>query len=111
MDFQGMLGDLLGMPSISEGFHTKMSLLSRRKSTSALSYSEESMVPMHNILPLELLGSMRTSLEPSADLNDPVDFFASGASSATSSLRAVSSLEATIAVAWPQHSTSHLLAY
>ena len=74
---------------------------------SALSYSEESVVPMRTILPLELLGSMRISLEPSTNSNDPVDFFTSGASSMTSSLRAASSPEATIAVAWPQHSTSH----
>jgi hypothetical protein len=72
-----------------------------------LSYLEESVVPMRTVLPLELLGSMRTPLEPSADSNDPVDFFASGASSETSSLRVKSSLEATIPVAWPQHSTSH----
>ena len=32
----------LGMPSMSEGFNVKMSLLARRKSTSVLSYSEES---------------------------------------------------------------------
>ena len=62
---------------------------------------------MRTVLPSELLGSMRTSLEPSADSNDPVDFFVSGASSVTFSLRAASSPEATIAVAWPQHSTSH----
>ena len=78
------------MPGISEGFHTKMSLLSRRKSTSVLSYLEESVVPM------------RTSLEPSVDSNDLVDFLASGASLVTSSLRVASSLEATIAVACPQ---------
>ena len=77
-----------------------MSLLSRRKSTSALSYSGESVVPMRTVFPLELLGSMMTSLEPSADLNDPVDLSASGASSVTFSLRVASSLEATIAVAW-----------
>ena len=87
------------MPSISEGFHAKMPLLSQRKSTSVLSYSEESVVPMRTILPSELLGSTRTSLEPSADSNDPVDFLASGASSVTSSLRVVSSLEAMIAAA------------
>ena len=73
---------------------------------SVLSYSEESVVPMHTILPSELLGSMRTSLETSANLNDPVNFFALGAPSVTS-LRAASSPEAMIAVAWPQHSTSH----
>ena len=74
---------------------------------SALSYLEESMVPMRTVLPSELLGSMRTPLEPYANSNDPVDFFTSGASSTTSSLRAASSPEAMIAVAWPQHSTSH----
>ena len=75
----------LGMPSISEGFHTKMFLLSRRKSTSALSYSGDGVVPMRIVLPSEPLGSMRTSLEPSTDSNDPADFLASGASSVTSS--------------------------
>ena len=73
---------------------------------STLSYLEESVVPMRTILPSELLRSMRTSLEPSADLNDLVDFFVSSASSATSSLRAASSPKVTIAVAWPQHLTS-----
>ena len=73
----------------------------------ALSYLEESVVPMHTVLPSELLGSMRTSFEPSANTNDPVAFFASGASSETSSLRVKSSPEAMIPVAWPQHSTSH----
>ena len=90
----------LGMPGISEGFHTKMSLLSRRKSTSALSYSEESATPMCTILPSELLRSMRNSSDPSVDSNDPVDLFASGAPFVTSSLRAASSLQAMIAVAW-----------
>ena len=89
----------LRMPSIFEGFHAKTSLLSRRKSTSALSYSEESVVPMRTVLPSELLGSMRTSLEPSTNSNDPVDFLASGASLVTSSLRAASSLEVMTAVA------------
>ena len=55
----------------------------------------------------ELLGSMRTSLEPSADSNNPVAFLVSGVSSVTSSLRVASSLEATTMAAWPQHSTSH----
>ena len=97
----------LGMPDMSNGFHAKMSLLAQRKSMSVLSYSEESVVPIHTILHLELLGSMRIPLEPSVDSNNPVDFFASGASLVTSSLRAMSSLEAMIAMAWPQHSTSH----
>ena len=47
----------LGMPSMSKGLHAKMSLLVRRKLTSALSYLEESVVPMHTTLPLEPLGS------------------------------------------------------
>ena len=101
MDFQGMLGDLLGMPSISEGFHTKMSLLSWRKSTSVLSYSEESVVPRRTFLPSELLGSKRTSLGPFADSNDPNDLFTLGASSTTSSLRVASSSEAMTADACP----------
>ena len=74
---------------------------------STLSYLEESVVPMRIILPLELLGSMRTSLEPSTDSNDPINFFASATFSVTSSLRAASPLEVTTAAAWPQHSTSH----
>ena len=87
------------MPSISEGFHAKISLLSRRKSTSALFYSEESVVPINTVLPSVLLGSTRTYLEPSIDSNNPVNFLASSASSVTSFLRAVSSPEATIATA------------
>ena len=75
---------------------------------SVLSYSEESMVPMRIFLASELLGSTRTSLNPSTDSNDPNDFFTSGASSMTSSLRVASSSAAMTAVAWPQHSTSHL---
>ena len=48
---------------------------------SALSYLEESMVPMRIVLPMALSGSTRTSLEPSTDSNDPVDFLVSSASS------------------------------
>ena len=61
----------------------------------ALSYSEESIVPMRTLLASELLGSTRTSLVPSAGLNDPVVVLASGLFLATSSLRVMSSLEAT----------------
>ena len=57
---------------------------------SALSYSEESVVPMRTILPSELLGSMRTSLAPSTGSKDPADRLGSGASSMTSSLMAAS---------------------
>ena len=96
-----MLGDLPRNAQHSEGFHAKISLLSQRKSTSVLSYSEESAVPLWTFLPSELLGSKRTSLELSADSNDLVDFFASGASSTTSSLRVVSSSEAMTADACP----------
>ena len=89
----------LRMPGMSEGFHAKMSLLPRRKSTSALSYLEESVVPMRTTLPLELLGSMRTSLVPSIGSKDPADRLGLGASSATSFLRPTSSTEATIPTA------------
>ena len=89
----------LRMPGMSEGFHTKMSLLARRKSMSAFSYLEESAVPMCTTLPLELSRSMKTSLEPSAGLKDLIDFLGSGASLATSFLMAASSPEATIAAA------------
>ena len=54
---------------------------------------------MHTVLPSELLGSMRTSLEPSTDLNNLVDFFTSSVSSVTSSLRVASSPEAMIVAA------------
>ena len=74
---------------------------------SALSYLEESVVPMHTTLPLELLGSMRTSLAPSIGSNDPADYLGLGASSTASSLIAASSLEATIAVTCSQHLTLH----
>ena len=50
--------------------------------------------PDMDFFALGAAGSKRTSLEPSADSNDPVDFFASGASSTTFSLRVASSLEA-----------------
>ena len=89
----------LRMPSMSEGFHAKMSLLAWRKPTSVLSYSEESVVPMRTTLPSEPLGSMRTSLAPSTDSKDPADRLGSGASSATSFLMAASSMEAMIATA------------
>ena len=78
---------------------TKMSLLAQRKSPSVLFYSEESVVPMRTTLPLEPLGSMRTSLAPPIGSKDPADRLGSGASSTISSLMAASSLEATIAVA------------
>ena len=73
-----MLGDLPRNAGISKGFHAKMSLLPRRKSTSALSYSGESVVPMRTVFPSVLPGSMRTSLEPSTGSKDPVDFLGSG---------------------------------
>ena len=46
----------LGMPGISEGFHAKMSLLPWRKSTSALSYAEESAVPIRTFFALGATG-------------------------------------------------------
>ena len=81
---------------MSEGFHTKMSMLVRRKPMSTLSYLEESVVPMCAVLPSELSGSLRTSLELSAGSKDLVDFLVSGASSVTSLLMVASSPEATI---------------
>ena len=87
------------MPHMSKGFHAKMCLLAWMKSTSALSYSEESVVPMRTTLLFEPLGSMRTSLAPFAGLKEPVDCLGSGASSVTSFLMVVSSLEVTIAAA------------
>ena len=89
----------LRMPRMSKGLHAKMSLFAQRKSMSALSYSEESIVPMCTTLPLEPLGSMRTSLAPSTSLKDPADLLWSGVSLATSFLMVASSLEAMIAVA------------
>ena len=91
MDFQGMLGDLPRNAWHIRGLPRKDVFVVAEKVDGALSYSEESVVPMRAILPSELSGSMRTSLEPSTDSNDPVDFLASGASSVTSFLRAVSS--------------------
>ena len=92
---------------MSEGFHAKMSLLALRKSVSALSYSEESVVPMRTTLPSKLLGSTRTSLTPSMDSKDPSDRLESGASSVVPSLMTVSSSKAINAEACSQHSTSH----
>ena len=97
----------LGMPDMSEGFHSKMSLFARRKSLGVLSYLEESVVPMRTTLSSKLLGSMRTSLTPSVGSKDPASRLESGASSAVPSLMTVSSSEAIIAEACSQHSTSH----
>ena len=64
-------------------------------------------MPMHTTLPLEPLGSMKTSLAPSIGSKDPADHLGSGASLATTFLMVMSSLEATIAMVCSQHSTSH----
>ena len=72
-----------------------------------LSYLEESVVPMRTTLPLEPLGTMRTSLVPSIGSKDSANRLGLGASSVTSFLMVVSSLEATIATACSQQSTSH----
>ena len=97
--FKACSATSLEMPGMSEGLHAKMSLLARRKSTSTLSYLEESVAPMRTTLPSKLLESMRTSLVPSAGSKDLAGRLGSGASSTTSSLMAASSLEATIDVA------------
>ena len=74
---------------------------------SALSYLEESMVPMRTTLPSKSQGSMRTSLAPSTGSKDLADHLGSGVSLTISSLMAASSLELTIAAACSQHSTSY----
>ena len=102
-----MLGDFPQNAGMSKGFHTKISLLARRKSMSALSYLEESMVSMRTTLPSELLGSMRTSLAPSAGSKDLADRLESGVYSATPALMTASSYEVMTVVACSQHSTSH----
>ena len=56
MDLKGCSATSIGMPGMSEGFHAKMSLLVPRKSTSALSYLEESVVPMRTTLTLRVAG-------------------------------------------------------
>ena len=101
--FKACSATSLGMPDMSKGLHTKMSLLARRKSASTLFYLEKSVVPMRTTLPLEPLGSRRTSLAPSRGSKDPADRLGSGASSTISSLMVMSSLEATITVACSQH--------
>ena len=63
---------------------------------SALSYLEESMVPICTTLPSELLGSTRTSLMPFASSKDSTDHLESGASSAVLSLMIASSSEVMI---------------
>ena len=97
-DLQVISMTSLGMLGMSEGFHAKMSLLERRKSTNVLSYSEESVVPMCTIFPSVLPGSMRTSLEPSASSKDPINLLGSGTSSVSSFLMSTSSPEAMIVV-------------
>jgi hypothetical protein len=89
----------LGMPSISEGFHVKMSLFVQRKSTSALSYLGESEAPMRATFPSGLLGSIKTSLVTSVGSEDPADHLESGAYLVASSLMTASSSEAMVAVA------------
>jgi hypothetical protein len=98
-DLQGMSATSLDMPGISKGFHAKMSLLAWKKSTSALCYLEESVVPIHILLSLELSGSMRITLTPSAGSKDSVLHLESGASSAVSSWMTASSSEVMIAEA------------
>jgi hypothetical protein len=95
--FKACSATSLGMPGISEGFHAKISLLAQRKSTSALSYFGESVVPIRTLLTPEFLGSMRISLMPSAGSKDPKFYLESGASSAVSSRMTASSSEETIA--------------
>ena len=101
--FKACSATSLGMPGMSEGFHTKMYLLARRKPTSALSYLEESVVPMRTVFPSGLPGSIRTSLEPSDGLKDPVDLLGLGVSSVTSFLMYASSQR--LQLLWRDRST------
>ena len=97
--FKVCLVTSLGMPGMSEGFHAKMSRLAWRKSTSVLSYMEESVLPMRTTLPSELLGSMRTSLTPSMGSKNLTDRLELGGSSVVPSLMTASSSEVMIAEA------------
>ena len=69
--------------------------------TSALSYLEESVVPVRSTL------STGISLTPSAGSKDLADRLESEGSSAVLPQIAMSSVEAMIVVACSQHSTSH----
>ena len=73
-DLQGMLGDFPRDAGMFEGFHAKMSLLARRRWTSALSYLEKSVVPIRSTLSSGLLGSMGISLMPSVGSKDPASY-------------------------------------
>ena len=97
----------LRIPSISEGFHTNMSRLAQRKSTSAPSYLGERVVPMRTVFSVELLGSTRTSLMFSVGSKDLAARFALGAPSAMSFPMAAGSSEARVAEASSQLSTSY----
>ena len=68
----------LGMPGMSEGFHAKMLLFARRKSTSAPSYLGDRVAPIRTVRPLELLGSRGTSLTPSVASKEVADCLESG---------------------------------
>jgi hypothetical protein len=85
------------MPSISEGFHAKMSLFVRRKSMSALSYLGRRFEPMRSTLPSEPVGSTRISLVFSVGSKEHASNLASGTSSTVAALVAASSLEAMVA--------------
>jgi hypothetical protein len=62
---------------------------------------------MSTTLPLELLGSMRTSLVPSVGSKDLADRLESSGSSVIPFLMTTSSSEVIIAEATTHHSTSH----
>jgi hypothetical protein len=97
----------LGMPDVSEGFHAKMSLLKRRKSTSALSYLGESVMPICTVLSPELSGSMRITLMASAGSKDPMFRLESSVSSMVFSRMTARFLEAMTVEVSSQLSTSH----
>ena len=107
MDFQGMRGDLPRNAWHIRGFPRKDVFVAAEEVDERAFLFEGKCGTNTYHFALGAAGIHEDFLDPSADSNDPIDFLALGASSATSSLRAVSSSEATIAVAWQQHSTSH----
>ena len=104
MDFQGMLGDLPQNAWYIRGFARKdVFVVAEEVDERAFLFGGEHGTNAYHFSS-ELLGSMRTSLAPSTGSKDPADHLELGASSATSFLMAVSSLEAMIAVACSSHS-------
>ena len=107
MNFQGMLGDLPQNAWHIRGFPRKdVFVAAKEVDERAFLFRGKRGTNAYRFT----LGAARIYEDPLGALcrfEQPDRFLCIGRFSATSSLRAVSSLEATIAVAWPQHSTSH----